>query len=364
MDADLRKEKDNNYYFIIKRSVIMAIFKENWKDMIKTSEVEVVKNSETKATIVVQPLEKGYGLTMGNALRRILLTSIRGFAVTSVRIDGVFHEFDVIPGIKEDVYEIIGNVKSLLFTKETSAPSKLRIKANKKGVVKASDIVVENGGEVLNKDLVICNIEKEDVDLNMEMIVEYGMGYRPAIFHDEKKDLGVILLDTVFSPIKRVIYTVRNARVGQKIDYDRLDLEVETNGTISPGDAVALAAKILQTQLNTFVNFDSREEDIDDSGDGNNEINPNLLKKIDEMELSVRSYNCLKTENINLIGDLVQKSEAEMLKLTNFGRKSLNELKDNLKTLGLSFGMEIEGWPASEVKETPKKKKTTNKEQK
>ena len=336
----------------------MAILQENWKDMIKTSDIEIKKKNEKEATLVIQPLEKGYGLTLGNALRRVLLTSIRGFAVTSIKIDGVFHEYDTIPGVREDVYDIIMNIKSLLITKETSNPSKLYLKANKKGAVVAGDIKIENGGEILNKDLVICNIEKDGVDLNMEMTVEYGVGYKPAVFHDEKKALGVIYIDSVFSPVKRVIYKVSNARVGQKVDYDNLELTVETNGTLDPVDAVALAAKILQTQLNIFVNFDFVEEDETEQTDSTNEINPALLKKIDEMELSVRSYNCLRMENINLIGDLVQKTENEMLKLPNFGRKSLNELKDNLKSMGLSFGMTIDNWPPVEAKDNSKKKKS------
>lgn len=335
----------------------MAILQENWKDMIKTSDIEIKKKNDREAVLVVQPLEKGYGLTLGNALRRVLLTSIRGFAVTSIKIDGVFHEYDTIPGVREDVYDIIMNIKSLLITKETSNQSKLYLKASKKGPVTAGDIKIENGGEILNKDLVICNIEKDGVDLNMEMTVEYGVGYRPAVFHDEKKALGVIYIDSVFSPVKRVIYKVSNARVGQKVDYDKLELTVETNGTIAPVDTVALAAKILQTQLNIFVNFDFVEEDESEQADAGNEINPALLKKIDEMELSVRSYNCLKMENINLIGDLVQKTENEMLKLPNFGRKSLNELKDNLKAMGLSFGMQIDNWPPVDAKENSKKKK-------
>ena len=335
----------------------MAILQENWKDLIKGSNIEIKKKDEKEATFVVQPLEKGYGITLGNALRRILLTSVRGFAVTSVKIDGVFHEYDSIDGIREDVYDIIMNVKSLLFTKETSSPSKLFLKANKKGQVLARDIKIENGGEILNKDLVICNIEKDGVEFNMEMTAEYGVGYVPALFHDEKKALGVIYVDAVFSPVRRVIYKVSNARVGQKVDYDCLELTVETNGTLNPVDAVALAAKIMQTQLNVFINFDFVEEENADSNEAKEEINPALLKKIDEMELSVRSYNCLKMENINLIGDLVQKTETEMLKLPNFGRKSLNELKDNLKAMGLSFGMQIDNWPPVDSKENSKKKK-------
>lgn len=335
----------------------MAILQENWKDMIKTSNIEIKDKTDKQATLVVQPLEKGYGLTLGNALRRILLTSIRGFAVTSIKIDGVFHEFDTIEGVREDVYDIIMNIKSLLFTKETSAPSKLYLKSNKKGQLVAGNIKVENGGEILNKDLVICNIEKDGVEVNMEMTVEYDVGYRPAVFHDDKKALGVIYLDAVFSPVKRVIYKVNNVRVGQQVDYDKLELTVETDGTINPADAVALSAKILQTQLSIFINFDLKEDDDTKQSSQDNEINPVLLKKIDEMELSVRSYNCLQSENINLIGDLVQRTENEMLKLPNFGRKSLNELKDNLEVLGLTFGMEIDNWPPANVKDASKKKK-------
>jgi DNA-directed RNA polymerase subunit alpha len=198
---------------------------------------------------------------------------------------------------------------------------------------------------------------KDGVELNMEMTAEYGVGYRQAVFHDESKALGTIYIDSVFSPVRRVIYKVSNARVGQKVDYDKLELTVETNGTISPVDAVALAAKILQTQLNVFINFDASVEVATETKDNkNDEINPILFKKIDEMELSVRSYNCLKMENINLIGDLVTKTESEMLKLPNFGRKSLNELKDNLKALDLSFGMQVKDWPSSDDKDKKKKK--------
>ena len=284
-------------------------------------------------------------------------SKIETLKTQSIKIDGVFHEFDTIEGVREDVYDIIMNIKSLLFTKETSAPSKLYLKSNKKGQLVAGNIKVENGGEILNKDLVICNIEKDGVEVNMEMTVEYDVGYRPAVFHDDKKALGVIYLDAVFSPVKRVIYKVNNVRVGQQVDYDKLELTVETDGTINPADAVALSAKILQTQLSIFINFDLKEDDDTKQSSQDNEINPVLLKKIDEMELSVRSYNCLQSENINLIGDLVQRTENEMLKLPNFGRKSLNELKDNLEVLGLTFGMEIDNWPPANVKDASKKKK-------
>jgi DNA-directed RNA polymerase subunit alpha len=326
----------------------MTILQENWKDLIKTSDIEVEKLNDKKSIMVISPLEKGYGTTLGNAIRRVLLTSLGGFAVTSVRIDGVFHEYDLISGIREDVYEIIMNIKSLLFVKNTATPSKLYIKVNKKGQVLARDIKIEGGGEISNGELVICNIEKDAVQFNVEMTVEYGVGYVPAILNDDKKVLGVIRVDAVFTPIKNATFRVGSARIGQKIDYDRLELEVETNGTITPVESVAIASKILQSQLDVFVNFVMKDEEskIDDDDDEMFNVNPSFLKRIDEMELSVRSSNCLKSEGIIYVGDLIQKSEADMMKLANFGRKSLNELKTNLTVLGLSFGMKIDNWEA------------------
>ena len=322
----------------------MAILQENWNDLIKPSTFKVESTNDSIATIVIEPLEKGFGMTLANALRRVLLTSIRGFAVTSIKIDGVFHEFDLIQGVKEDVYDIIMNIKSLLFVKDTSNPSKIFLKANKKGSIYAKDLKIENGGEILNKDLLICTLER-DMELNMEMEVEYGVGYRPAPFHDDKKQIGLIYIDSVFSPVKRVSYKVSDARVGQKISYDKLELTVETNGTILPVDVVAIASKIIQSQLEVFINFDvTKLESKKDSSNYKDEINPLFFKKINELELSVRSMNCLKSEKIELIGDLVIKSEDDMLKLSNFGRKSLNEIKASLEDLDLSFDMNIPNW--------------------
>jgi DNA-directed RNA polymerase subunit alpha len=326
----------------------MAILQEKWKDLIKTSKVEIKRTNEKEATFIVEPLERGYGTTLGNAIRRVLLTSVRGFAVTAIKIDGVFHEYDTIPGIREDVYEIIMNVKSLLFSKDTSSSSRLFIKSNKKGQILARDIKIENGGEILNKDLVICNIEQDGIEFNAEMTVEYGVGYVPATLNDEKKALGTIKVDAVFSPLRNATFKVNQTRLGQNINYDKLELKVETNGTLEATEAVALAAKILQSQLDVFINFTTQEEkeieELTEEDDEILKINPSLLKRIDEIELSVRSFNCLKAENINYIGDLVQKTEGDMMRLTNFGKKSLTELKDNLKVLGLNFGMQIDSW--------------------
>ena len=325
----------------------MAILQQNWKDMIKPTSINVEYDGDNKnkATIEIEPLERGYGITLGNSLRRILLSSIRGFAVTSLKIDGVLHEFSTIEGVKEDVIDIIMNIKSLILTKDSAAPCKMFLKANKKGEVLASQITTEGGLEILNPDLVICTIEDDKVNLNIEMNVEYSFGYSLSSEKEKEqknKDILTIYLDALFNPVKKVSYKVLNARIGQKTDYDKLIMEVETNGTISPEDAIGLAAKIMQDQLQSFINFDvaeiSKQEQIEEK---RIDYNENLLKKIDEMELSVRSYNCLYSENILYIADLVEKTELDMLKLPNFGRKSLTELKENLKALGLSFGMDL-----------------------
>ena len=333
----------------------MDLLQKNCDGMVKASNFDVVEKSENESVLSVFPLDKGYALTLGNALRRVLLTSIWGFAVTSIKIDGVFHEFDLISGIKEDVYDIIMNIKSLLIKKDTSNSSKLIIKTNKKGPVFAKDIKVVGEGEILNKDLLICTIEKDGVLFNAEMNVEYGVGYRPAPFHDDSKELGLIYLDAMFSPVKKVSYVVDSVRVGRKIDYDKLDLTVETDGTIKPVDVVSIAAKILQSQLELFVDFSAKNLENNTSSLStsieekkksakNDELDAILHKKVDCLELSIRSANCLKNENIELIGDLVQKVESDMLKFPNFGKKSLDEIKNNLKKYNLSLGMTIPGW--------------------
>ena len=325
----------------------MAILQQNWKEMIKPTSinVEYIGDDKNKAIVEIEPLERGYGITLGNSLRRILLSSIRGFAVTSLKIDGVLHEFSTINGVREDVIDIIMNIKSLILTKDNSLPSKMYLKANTKGEVLASQIRTDGGLQILNPDLVICHIEEDGVNLNIEMNVEYGFGYTLSSDKDKErkdKDVLTIYLDALFNPVKKVSYKVLNARIGQKTDYDKLIMEVETNGTISPEDAIGLAAKIMQDQLQSFINFDAQEiSENEEREEKKIDYNINLLKKIDEMELSVRSYNCLYNENILYIADLVEKTELDMLKLPNFGKKSLTELKENLKALGLSFGMDL-----------------------
>ena len=329
----------------------MAVLQENWKDLIspESANVEYKDKNGNKAVITLEPLERGYGITLGNALRRILLSSIKGFAVTAVKIDGILHEYSTIDGIREDVTDIIMNIKSLILDKPTTSPTTLKLKLDKKGTIYAKDIILTNNVKILNPDLVICNIEDPKVNLNVEMTVEYGMSYS---LNEEKdnseKEVSVIYLDSLFNPVKRVSYAVENARIGQRTDYDKLVLEVETNGTIKPDEAVGIAAKILQTQLNVFVKFDSSDS-VKSSclTAGSNQVSgddlKNLLaKKIDEMELSVRSYNCLVNEGVRYIADLVQKSELDVMRLPNFGRKSLIELKESLKSMGLSFDMKLD----------------------
>jgi DNA-directed RNA polymerase subunit alpha len=337
----------------------MAILKESWHLLAKPTSV-IVKdgsNTDVSATIVMEPFERGFATTLGNALRRVLLSSIAGFAVTSIKIDGILHEYSAIEGVKEDVLDIIMNIKSLAIVKEDSAPAVLRLSSNRPGPVLAGSIVAPAGVEIANKDLVICTLNK-GAKIDMQMNIECNKGY---IVADQNKKaelpVGTIPIDSVFSPVKKVAYRVENARVGQITDFDKLIMEIDTNGTISPRDALAVAAKIIQDQLQIFINFDINKIDeprIDT--DLEPEFNKNLLKTIDELELSVRSYNCLKNENIIYVGDLVSRTEGEMLKTANFGRKSLNELKDNLKNMGLSFGMKLTNWPPKNLEELLKLK--------
>lgn len=333
----------------------MAILKENWTTLIKPSSV-VLKdgyNNLTKSVIIIEPFARGFGNTIGNALRRIMLSSLCGFAITSIKIDGIFHEYSPINGLREDVMDIIMNLKSLAILKNDSSQSTLKLSTNKYGPIYAGNIDVPSGVEIINKDLLICNLNKGS-KIDIQMVVECGRGY--GIADQSRKidrGMGVILIDPVFSPVKKVSYKVENARVGQVTDYDRLIFEIETNGTISPQDAISAASKILQDQLQPFLGFDSEniESSIQKEAKPEQEFNKNLLKTIDELELSVRSYNCLKNENITYVGDLVVRTEAEMLKTANFGRKSLNELKDNLKSMNLNFGMKLVNWPPKNIDE-------------
>ena len=328
----------------------------NWKSLIKPPKLEVqLSDDKSFAKIIAEPLEKGYGLTLGNSLRRILLSSIRGAAVTSIQIDGVLHEFTSIKGVREDVTDIILNVKTLALKSSSEGSKKLILDAKGPGEIKASDITPVQDIEILNPELVICNLD-ENTKFHMEMTVGNGKGYVPAVMNKpEEPPLGLIPIDSLFSPVKRVSYSIGTAREGKVLDYDKLTMEVETNGSISAEDATAYSARIFQDQLSMFVNFDEPQEVIVREKPTEPEFNRNLLRKVDELELSVRSMNCLKNDNIIYIGDLVQKSEGEMLRTPNFGRKSLNEIKEVLNGMSLYLGMEIPNWPPDNIAEMSKK---------
>jgi len=332
----------------------------NWKSLIKPAKLDIqLSDDKTYAKIIAEPLEKGYGLTLGNSLRRILLSSIRGAAVTAIQIDGVLHEFTSIKGIREDVTDIVLNVKSLALKSSSETTKKLILDVKGPGVIKASDITLISDIEILNPDLVICNLD-ENTNFHMEMTVGTGKGYVPSVMNKpEEPPLGLIPIDSLFSPVKKVSYSVSTAREGKALDYDKLIMEVETNGSISAEDAVAYSAKIFQDQLNMFVNFEEPQEIPTREQPTEPEFNKNLLRKVDELELSVRSMNCLKNDNIIYIGDLVQKSEGEMLRTPNFGRKSLNEIKEVLTSMSLYLGMEIPNWPPENIAEMSKKLEET-----
>ncbi len=321
------------------------MIQKNWQDLIKPNNIDVAHDGECKATVVVEPLERGFGMTLGNALRRILLSSLQGAAVTAIKIDGVLHEFSSVSGVREDVSDIILNIKMLALSYDGEGSRRMYLKA--KGPCEVTAAMIETGHdvEIKNPELVICTLDK-DAELNMELIVGTGKGYVPASANrPEDCPIGLIPVDSIFSPVVKAFYTVENARVGQITNYDKLSLTVETNGTVKPEDAIAYAARILQDQLKLFINFEEPEDDAQDAQKDELPFNRNLLRKVDELELSVRSANCLKNDNIVYIGDLVQKTESEMLRTPNFGRKSLNEIKEVLSQMGLHLGMEVEGWP-------------------
>ena len=328
----------------------------NWKSLIKPAKLDVkLSDDKSHAKIVAEPLEKGYGLTLGNSLRRILLSSIRGTAVTSIQIDGVLHEFTSIKGVREDVTDIVLNIKELALKSNSDVEKKLILDVKGPGEIKASDISPVSEIEILNPELVICNLD-ENTNFHMEMTVGTGKGYVSADMNKpDEPPLGLIPIDSLFSPVKKVSYSVSTAREGKALDYDKLTMEVQTNGSISAEDAVAYSARIFQDQLGMFVNFDEPQEVIISEKPIEPEFNKNLLRKVDELELSVRSMNCLKNDNIIYIGDLVQKSEGEMLRTPNFGRKSLNEIKEVLTGMSLYLGMEIPNWPPENIVELSKK---------
>jgi len=330
-----------------------TLIAKNWRELIKPSKVNFKEQNNKKAEIIIEPLERGFGLTMGNALRRILLSSLQGAAVTGLKIDGVLHEFSSIQGVKEDVTDIIINIKHLNIVSHSSDRKTLRLKAKGPKIVTAADIEETADIEIVNKDLEILSLDA-GAEIDIELIVETGKGYVPASQNKiQDAPIGLIAIDAIYSPIEKVTYRVEEARVGQVTDYDKLILNVETNGSIKPEDAIAYSAKVLQDQLQVFINFEEVEEEVEERDEL--PFNKNLLKKVDELELSVRSANCLKNENIVYIGDLVRKTEGEMLRTPNFGRKSLNEIKEVLSDMGLRFGMEVDSWPPENIDDLAKK---------
>ena len=329
----------------------------NWQELIKPSQLDVRpgNNPARQATVVAEPLERGFGLTMGNALRRVLMSSLQGAAITSVQIDNVLHEFSSVSGVREDVTDIVLNMKGVSLKMDVEGPKRVSISAKGPMVVTAGDISETNGIEVLNRDHVICHLD-DGADLYMELTVNTGKGYVSADKNKpEDAPIGLIPIDAIYSPVKKVSYEVQPTREGQVLDYDKLTLKLETDGSLAPDDAVAYAARILQDQLQIFVNFDEPEAARGAEAADDLEFNPLLLKKVDELELSVRSANCLKNDNIVYIGDLIQKTEAEMLRTPNFGRKSLNEIKEVLSGMGLHLGMDIVDWPPENIEDLAKK---------
>lgn len=323
------------------------MFQRNWKQLIKPRRIEIQADSATGdyGKFVAEPLERGFGTTLGNALRRVLLSSLQGTAITSVRIEGVQHEFSTIVGVVEDITDIVLNLKEIRLRMHSPETRFLTLEAKGPKRVKASDIKADPMIEILNKDRHIAELS-ENATLKMELTVKLGKGYIPAERNlDEGAPIGAVPIDAIFSPIKKVNFTIANARVGQQTDYDRLILEVWTDGSILPADAVAYAAKILKEQLTVFINFDEEAEMPEEpSSIPSGAVNENLYKPVEELELSVRAYNCLKNADIKFIGELVQRSEQEMLKTKNFGKKSLNEIKEVLLGMGLSLGVKIEGF--------------------
>jgi DNA-directed RNA polymerase subunit alpha len=331
----------------------------NWRELIKPKRLAVDQASLTEyyGKFTAEPLERGFGHTLGNALRRVLLSSLRGAAITSVRIEGVSHEFSTVPGVVEDVTNIILNLKEIKLKVFSDEPKEMRIKAEGEGPVNAGQIEHDPSVEILNPELQIATLGPDGL-LDMTLNVEVGKGFVPSERNkDEDMPIGVIPIDSIFTPIRKVNYKVTNARVGQATDYDRLIVEIWTDGSVKPDDALAYTSKIMKDQLTIFINFDEEPEpEVEKaSEEGEPDLNPNLLRQVDELELSVRSANCLENANIKHIGDLVQKTEQEMLRTKNFGRKSLNEIKEILREMGLELGMKLDTWPPKELLEKEKK---------
>jgi DNA-directed RNA polymerase subunit alpha len=334
------------------------VIEKNWQELIRPMKPEIQPGFDPQrhAKIVAEPLERGFGMTLGNALRRVLLSSLQGAAVSAVQIDGIVHEFSSIPGVREDVTDIVLNLKQIALRLHAEGPKRVTLRKPGPGAVTAGDIEETADVEVINKDHVICTLD-EGAEVRFVLTVNTGKGYVPADRNrPEDAPIGYIGVDALYSPVTRVAYRVENTREGQVLDYDKLVMDIETNGAVTPEDAVAYAARILQDQFQIFVNFEEPSEArAPDDDKPELDFNPALLKKVDELELSVRSANCLKNDNIVYIGDLIQKSEAEMLRTPNFGRKSLNEIKEVLAQMGLHLGMEAPNWPPENIEELAKK---------
>ena len=329
----------------------------NWQQLIRPEkpQIETGQDAARKARLVAEPLERGFGVTLGNALRRVLLSSLQGAAVTAIQIDGVVHEFSSMEGVREDVVDIILNIKQLALRMHAEGPKRMTLRAEGPGAVTAGQIDAPADIEILNPDHVLCTLD-QGASVRIEFTVQNGKGYVPAEKNrPEDAPIGLIAVDALYSPVKRVAYRVEPTRQGQSLDYDKLIMEVETNGAITPVDAVAYAARILQDQLQIFITFEEPKKKVEGEAKPELPFNPALLKKVDELELSVRSANCLKNDNIVYIGDLIQKTEAEMLRTPNFGRKSLNEIKEVLAGMALHLGMDVPNWPPENIEELAKK---------
>ena len=329
----------------------------NWRNLIKPKflEFERESSSENYGRFIARPLERGFGQTLGNALRRILLSSLQGAAITNVKIEGALHEFGTLPGVVEDVSDILLNLKQVRLKLHSGDQETLRIDMKGESEIKAGDIHVGQNATILNPDQHIATLNG-DGKLKAELSVKLGKGYVPSERNKGEKDpIGTIAVDSIHSPVTKVNYAVTNARVGQMTDYDRLSLEVWTDGSVSPADALAFAAKILKEQLQIFINFEEIPEPVfEESSPEKPSFNENLNRKVDELELSVRSANCLQNANIRYIGELCIKTEGDMLRTKNFGRKSLNEIKEILSEMGLSLGMKLDGWTMPREEEKPK----------
>ena len=331
------------------------MIQKNWQELIKPNKIDFSSKGKTLTTLVAEPLERGFGLTLGNALHRVLLSSLRGAAVTAVQIDGVLHEFSSIAGVREDVTDIVLNIKEIAIKMEGDGPKRMVVRKQGPGAVLAGDIQTVGDVEILNPDHVICTLD-EGAEIRMEFTVDTGKGYVPAERNRaEDAPIGLIPVDSLYSPVKKVSYRVENTRHGEELDKDKLTMTLETDGSVTGEDAVAFAARILQDQLALFVNFDEPQKEVAAEAVTELAFNPSLLKKVDELELSVRSANCLKNDNIVYIGDLIQKTEAEMLRTPNFGRKSLNEIKEVLAAMGLHLGMEVPDWPPENIEDLAKR---------